>query len=47
LSNQLITELEIKEQLKKDSQKEQQEADVPIINPGSFGDHLLLTQGNG
>ena len=44
LSNQLITEVE--EQLKKDHQKEQQEADVPINNPGGFGDHLLLTQDN-
>jgi hypothetical protein len=32
---------------KKESQKEQQDADAPIINPGGFGNRLLLTQGNG
>lgn len=30
----------------KDSKKEQQEADAPIINPG-FGSRLMITQGNG
>jgi len=40
-------EKEVKERSKKDSQKEQQEADAPIINPGGFGNRLLLTQGNG
>jgi clathrin heavy chain len=40
-------EKEVKERSKKDSQKEQQEAEAPIINPGGFGDRLLLTQGNG
>lgn len=40
-------EKEVKEHSKKDSQKEQQEAEAPIINPGGFGDRLLLTQGNG
>jgi len=40
-------EKEVKERSKKDSQKEQQESEAPIINPGGFGDRLLLTQGNG
>jgi hypothetical protein len=40
-------ETEVKEHSKRDSQKEQQEAEAPIINPGGFGDRLLLTQGNG
>lgn len=40
-------EKEVKERSKKDTQKEQQEAEAPIINPGGFGDRLLLTQGNG
>jgi len=40
-------EKEMKERSKKDSQKEQQDADAPIINPGGFGNRLLLTQGNG
>jgi clathrin heavy chain len=40
-------EIEVKERSKKDSQKEQQDADAPIINPGGFGNRLLLTQGNG
>jgi len=31
----------------KDSKKEQQEADAPIINPGGFGNRLMITQGNG
>lgn len=33
---------EVKERAKKDSVKEQVEADQPIINPGGFGT-LLLT----
>ena len=37
-------EKEVKERSKKEVQKEQQEADMPIINPG-FGGPLLLTQG--
>lgn len=37
-------EKEIKERAKKDSAKEQAEADQPIINPGGIGT-LLLTQG--
>ena len=40
-------EKEVKERSKKDIQKEQQESEAPIINPGGFGDRLLLTQGNG
>jgi clathrin heavy chain len=40
-------EKEVKERAKKDVQKEQSEADAPIINPGGFGNRLLLTQGNG
>jgi hypothetical protein len=48
-TNELIQiaalEKEIKERAKKDSQKEQQEADAPIINPGGFGNRLMLTQG--
>jgi len=48
LVEKLVTlEKEVKERSKKDSQKEQQEAEAPIINPGGFGDRLLLTQGNG
>lgn len=48
ISAQLVTlEKEVKERSRKDSQKEQQEAEAPIINPGGFGDRLLLTQGNG
>ncbi|KIM86720.1 hypothetical protein PILCRDRAFT_4614 [Piloderma croceum F 1598] len=44
----LVTlEREVKERSKKDSQKKQQEAEAPIINPGGFGDRLLLTLGNG
>ncbi|ETW78923.1 hypothetical protein HETIRDRAFT_155976 [Heterobasidion irregulare TC 32-1] len=39
-------EREVKERSQKETQKEQQEADAPIINPG-FGNRLLLTQGNG
>ena len=37
-------EIEVKEQSKKVSVKEEAEAEVPIINPG-FGNKLLLTQG--
>jgi clathrin heavy chain len=36
----------MKERSKKEVQKEQQEADMPIMNPG-FNGPLLLTQGNG
>lgn len=39
-------EKEVKERSKKDTQKEQQDAEMPIIGPG-FGGRLLLTQGNG
>ncbi|OBZ66438.1 Clathrin heavy chain 1 [Grifola frondosa] len=39
-------EKEVKERSKKDTEKEQQESEVPIINPGGFG-RLMLTQGNG
>jgi clathrin heavy chain len=42
-----MLEKEVHERAKKDTQKEQQEADAPIINPGGFGNRLLLTQGNG
>ena len=38
---------EVRERSKKEQQKEEQEADAPIINPGGFGNRLLLTQGNG
>jgi len=37
-------EKEVKERSKKDAQKEQTEAEAPIINPGGFGG-LLLTNG--
>jgi clathrin heavy chain len=40
-------EKEVRDRSKKEQQKEQQEADAPIINPGGFGNRLLLTQGNG
>ena len=40
-------EKEVKERAQKDTAKEQQESEVPIINPGGFGGRLLLTQGNG
>lgn len=36
----------MKERSKKDVQKEQQEAEMPIMAPG-FNGPLLLTQGNG
>lgn len=38
-------EREVKERAKKDTAKEEQEADQPIINPGL--NRLLITQGNG
>ncbi|KAI0285915.1 clathrin heavy chain 1 [Russula aff. rugulosa BPL654] len=40
-------EKEVRERSKKEQQKEEQEADAPIINPGGFGNRLMLTQGNG
>lgn len=40
-------EKEVKERSKKESAKEEQEAEVPMINPAGFGNQLLLTQGNG
>ena len=40
-------EVEVRERSKKEQQKEQQEVDAPIVNPGGFGNCLLLTQGNG
>src|SRR6266404_8264780 len=42
-----VLEKEVRERSKKEQQKEQQEADAPIINPGGFGNRLMLTQGNG
>jgi len=38
-----VLEKEVKERAKKDSQKEQLEAEQPIINPG-FGGRLMITQ---
>ncbi|KAH6916189.1 clathrin heavy chain 1 [Coprinopsis sp. MPI-PUGE-AT-0042] len=38
-------EKEVKERTKKDAQKEQAEADAPIINPGGFGNRLMLENG--
>jgi len=38
-------EKEVKEHSKKEAQKEQKEAEAPIINPGGFGRGLLLTNG--
>lgn len=38
-------EKEVKEQSKKEAQKEKTEAEAPIINPGGFGRGLLLTNG--
>ena len=35
----------MKERAKKETAKEAQEQDAPIINPGGFGNKLLLTQG--
>ncbi|EGN91992.1 hypothetical protein SERLA73DRAFT_99912 [Serpula lacrymans var. lacrymans S7.3] len=40
-------EKEVKERSMKETKKEEQEAEVPIINPGGFGNRLMLTQGNG
>ncbi|OSX64178.1 hypothetical protein POSPLADRAFT_1065482 [Postia placenta MAD-698-R-SB12] len=40
-------EKRVEELSKKDSQKEQQEAEAPIINPGLIGNRLMLTAGNG
>jgi hypothetical protein len=40
-------EKKVEEQSKKEVQKEQQEAEAPMINPGGFGNRLMLTQGNG
>ena len=37
----------MKERAQKDTAKEQQEAEVPIVNPGLIRGQLLLTQGNG
>jgi len=37
-------EKEVKERAKKDTQKEQLEAEQPIINPGGFGNRLMITQ---
>jgi clathrin heavy chain len=41
-------EKEVRERAQKDSQKEQAEAEAPIINPGGLlGNRLMITQGNG
>ena len=40
-------EKEVKERSKKDAQKEQAESEAPIINPGGFGNRLLLENGFG
>jgi len=42
-----VLEKKVEEHSKKESQKEQQESEAPMINPGGFGNRLLLTQGNG
>jgi len=42
-----LLEKEVKERSKKDSQREQQESDQPIINPGGLGNRLMITHGNG
>ena len=48
MSNQISAlEKQVQELTVKDTKKEQQEADAPIINPGGFGNRLLLTNGNG
>ncbi|KAI8996350.1 clathrin heavy chain [Trametes punicea] len=39
-------EKEVKERSKKDAEKEQQEAEAPILQPG-LGGRLMITQGNG
>jgi clathrin heavy chain len=40
-------EKKVQELSVKESKKEQAEADAPIINPGGFGNRLMLTAGNG
>ncbi|KZT09895.1 clathrin heavy chain 1 [Laetiporus sulphureus 93-53] len=40
-------EKKVQELSVKDSKKEQQEAEAPIINPGLIGNRLMLTAGNG
>ena len=40
-------EKKVEEHSKKEVQKEQQESEAPMINPGGFGNRLMLTQGNG
>ncbi|KAF4569964.1 hypothetical protein EYR36_009770 [Pleurotus pulmonarius] len=40
-------EKDFHERLKKETKKEQEEAEAPIINPGGFGNQLLLTNGFG
>lgn len=52
LSSPLVPQLatlekEVRERSQKDTQKEQQESEQPIINPGGFGGRLLLTQAAG
>ncbi|KZT70754.1 clathrin heavy chain [Daedalea quercina L-15889] len=42
-----VLEKKVEELSKKDTQKEQQEAEAPIINPGLIGNRLMLTAGNG
>ena len=41
-----VLENEVKERSKKETEKEKQEAERPLIEPG-FGGRLMLTQGNG
>ncbi|KAF9258879.1 clathrin heavy chain [Marasmius fiardii PR-910] len=43
----LQLEKEVKEHSRKDKQKEEAEENQPIINPGGFGNRLLLTNGFG
>lgn len=38
-------EKDFHERLKKETKKEQEEAEAPIINPGGLGNQLLLTNG--
>ena len=40
-------EKQVQELAAKTTKKEQAEEETPIINPGGFGNRLLLTQGNG
>ena len=40
-------EKQVQELATKTTKKEQAEEETPIINPGGFGNRLLLTQGNG